>query len=115
LWSLAGVAPHELESVMRLNLLNLKGKDRNQLVDHLIKLVSQDYQVDAEDLMQHLVSGNPDLGEAVVASLQSQGWQVTWYQLPLGRGYHEYDCLSMGFVISENCDAYIAWRLSHHA
>lgn len=100
---------------MRLNLLNLKGKDRNQLVNHLIKLVSQDYQVDAEELMQHLVTGDLALGQAVATSLQSQGWQVTWYQLPLGRGYHEYDCLSMGLVISENCDAYIAWRLHHAA
>lgn len=100
---------------MRLNLYNCKGKDRNRLINHLIKLVAQDYQVNAEDLMQHLVTGSPDLADAVVISLQSQGWCVSWYELPTGVGYLAHDCLSMGFVISHTCDAYIAWRLSHHA
>lgn len=104
---------------MRINLLNTRrGGASSALVKHLIKIAADEFLVDYKRLHQQLMTGYDPLGEAVATHLRSVGWQISWYKLPHPEademlGMSDYAMLSAGFVISDNCDLFISWRLQH--
>jgi hypothetical protein len=105
--------------MMRINLAyNQKGM-KGALVKHLIKLFAEEFDTTTSAVWAHVRTGDPLVGEYFVEWLKSQGWQVSWYQVPipdkryLEDEHAEWLCLSFGLLFSDACDKLISWRLAH--
>lgn len=104
---------------MRINLANNQKGGKSVFLKHVIRLFAEEFDTTPSAVLGHLKSGDPQVGEYVTDWLRSQGWQVSWYQVPqpddkyLQYEHAEWVCVSFGFLFADACDKLIAWRLSH--
>jgi len=110
----------EAYPVMRINLAtNLKKGQGKALAEHLLTIYAKEFGTNRESVLSHLKSGDPQVGEYWAAWLRLQGWQTTWYNMPvpdhkyLDSDYGEWMPLSFGLLFAESCDKLILWKLSH--
>jgi hypothetical protein len=105
--------------MMRINLANPVRNPQAKLVKHWCQLFATEFSTTGASVLNHIKSGDPIVGEYVVNWLQTQGWKLTWYHVPVPGGsfapndYTQYTAISFGFVIDDACEEYLAWRLSN--
>lgn len=106
---------------LRVNLANPLPQKMppGKLVRHLSQLFADEFCTTGVSVFNHLKSGDPLVGEYVTTWLNSQGWKVSWYHVPVPGGafapndHMQYTAISFGFVFDESCEEYLAWKLAH--
>lgn len=104
---------------MRINLAVQHKGVKGAFLKHVIAAYAEEFHTTPQAVLVHLRTGDSAVGEYVVAWLRSQGWQVSWYQMPvpdrkyLPDSHSDWVYLSFGLVFADTCDKLIAWRLSH--
>ena len=77
------------------------------LIDAWLTMLAEEYHVDESDAGSWLY--NKITRPFVVEFLQSKGWKVEEYTAPPVSGGK---VISEGYVISDDCEQFVAWRLS---
>ncbi len=95
---------------MRVNMsLAAKPRPPSILLKHWCSLLSEEYLVEESDAMSWVY--NSHTRSFVVDFLQSRGWKVEGYTTPpLNSDSHK--VISQGFVIADDCDELIKWKLT---
>lgn len=82
----------------------------------MVKEFCQEYQIgNAKDVIRQIFLKNRELNELVADCLRHKGWQIEYYELPtpVYESNHEVRCLSWGYVINDQCEQWVAWRLAN--
>lgn len=92
---------------------------KGAFLKQLVKLYADEFDTTGSAVLAHLRSGDPTVGEYFANWLRSQGWQVTWYCMPIPdqkyfeHEHGEWSLLSCGLLFADSCDKLVAWRLSN--
>lgn len=92
---------------MRINLwLNASARPPHSLLKLWGELLAQEYLISLSDAGRWITQ--KDHMSWVAEFLRSKGWKVESYTTPLVND----KCQSYGYVVSDSCEHYVAWRLS---
>lgn len=93
---------------MRINLyLDANPKPPRDLIQLWARMLADEYCVDIK--YAHSWIYTSDSREFVVEFLQSQGWRLQAYTTPMVSMER---VVSYGFVIADDCEKFVAWKLS---
>lgn len=106
---------------MRINLAHGLSADKKKFIMHLVRMYAQEFDCGIQALFNHLKTGDQAVGEYFVSWLQQEGWQASWYSMPVPdkKYLDNYDphgdwlMLSFGVIIEDSCDKLIAWKLAN--
>jgi len=105
---------------MRINLALHIQRFTNTTDQKLLHLMvddfCQEYQIgNAKDVIRQIFLKNLEFNEIVADCLRRKAWQIEYYELPtpLCEGHHEVRCLRWGYVINDQCEQWVAWRLAN--